>query len=354
MPRGGAGALRELLALPTRTLLAALAGQSAGDRARARAASTPPACSGPAPGLGSRRSAATTPATPPACCDLDDAPAVLLVAGDAGAAGRAGRRHARRGRPPWRSSGRGVRRRTGWRSPGRSGAGWRRPASRSSAAWRWGSTAPRTPAPWTAAEHGRGARRRRRRALPAQQARAVRPHRAGRVRRLGAAAGLRPAPLVLPGAQPAHRGARRDDRRRRGRRALGLAHHRRVRSGPRARRGCRAGPGHVLARARARTRCCATARRWSATPATSWTRRRRRGRAGRGRRGRSPGGRHAPPTRAAPATCCARWTPGATPSRRSPVTRPRPRRSWPASPSSSCSGSCAGRPGGRYVRAAAP
>ena len=89
---------------------------------------------------------------------------------------------------------------------------------------------------------------------------------------LRAAARRDPVALDLPGSQPDHGGAGRDDRGGRGRRPLRLADHRRPRRrpGPRPRR--RPRPGHLARLRRARTTCWPAAPAWSATPRTSSTR----------------------------------------------------------------------------------
>ena len=195
----GAGALRELLALPDATLLAAIAGQErrriARELERVEPAGMLLACA--RAGLA-------------AVCRHDpDYPARLLrprrragrLARDRSRcrpAGAAGRRHARRG------TRRGRHRRhaacVGGRAGGRAGARARAGGGRRHGGQRHGAGGRQRRARRCARRrrgHGRGAGLRRRCALPAQQARAVRPHRAGRVRRVRAAARLRPAPLVL-------------------------------------------------------------------------------------------------------------------------------------------------------------
>ena len=157
---------------------------------------------------------------------------------------------------------------------------------------------------------------------------------------LRAAAGGDPVALDLPGAQPDHGGAGRDDRRGRGRGALRLADHRRPRRRPGPRPGGGARAGRLAAPRPARTTCWPAAPAWSAARRTSSTRCSGPGRdrsSGRGRRwsrscstrwARSSGARE-PATRSPSNSACpARRRPPRSPGSRCSATSPAP---WSAS-----------------------
>ena len=219
--------------------------------ARARARSRAPGCprSAAAPPA-TRSGCASWPTRPRSCTSraaraLERADAVAIVGARRGTA---------YGLEVARSLGRGL---------------TRRRACRSSRAWRWASTRRRTSARSSARRRrraGRRARRRRRRRLPGFAPAPARAARRARLRRLRAAAGLRRLPLVLRRAQPPDRRPRRAHGRRRGDRALGLAHHRRLRRAARPPGAARCPVPSRRASRPARTRC------WRPAPASCATR----------------------------------------------------------------------------------
>ena len=271
--------LRELLALPDERLIEALGARAGGDvAARARATPTRAPCA-PRPTAAALAAVCRHDAALPGRLrDLRDAPAVLFVAAASDPLGGSSASRAARTATIRRGVDRRRAPRVGRGQRGRAGARARHrapPASRSSAGWRSGSTAPRTPARSTAAAAtiavlAGGADV----PYPSSKRAAVPADRRRGLRRVRDAARVRAVPVVLPGAQPHDRRARAHDRRGRGRRALGLADHRRGRRRPRARRRRPAGAGDVVAgarheraAARRRGRSCATPR----TCSTSWS-----------------------------------------------------------------------------------
>ena len=122
-------------------------------------------------------------------------------------------------------------------------------ACRSCLAWRSGSTRPPTPGRWrprpAAGAARRGARRWCGDGVPRADARAARSVDRGGCGRVGDAARVHGASLVLSGPEPDHRGALDDHDRGRGGDEVRVADHRRPRDGPRAGDRGRARSGHV-------------------------------------------------------------------------------------------------------------
>ena len=168
--------------------------------------------------------------------DLDDAPAVLHVAGDAGRlAGLVGGT-VEDGAARWRSSARGAPRRRGWRSRASSAGAWPRPASPWSAAWPSASTAPPTQArSRRRADRGGAGRRGGPGPYPASKRALTRRLVSAALRGVGAAAGFALYRWCFPARNRTIAALGGGDGRRRGRGALGLADHRRGRRRPRPR-----------------------------------------------------------------------------------------------------------------------